>query len=60
MVESTGLRPDLTSSIMKIEKSNAQARRPARKTLTLFKQLPAAEALHARRVAYEAALAVIG
>jgi spore germination cell wall hydrolase CwlJ-like protein len=42
---------------MKIEKSNAQAQRPARKTLTLFKQLPAAEA---RRVAYEAALAVIG
>ena len=43
--------------IMKIEKLNAQAQRPARKTLTLFKQLPAAEA---RRVAYEAALAVIG
>jgi len=46
--------------IMKIEKSNAQAQRPARKTLTLFKQLPAAEARRARRVAYEAALAVIG
>ncbi|HKC02807.1 MAG TPA: hypothetical protein VKC17_05835 [Sphingomicrobium sp.] len=42
---------------MKIEKSNAQAQRPARKTLTLFKRLPTAEA---RRVAYEAALAVIG
>jgi hypothetical protein len=46
--------------IMKIEKSNAQAQRPARKTLTLFKQLPMAEAMSARRVAYEAALAVIG
>jgi hypothetical protein len=45
------------SEIMKIEKSNAQAQRPARKTLTLFKRLPTAEA---RRVAYEAALAVIG
>jgi len=45
---------------MKTENSNAQAHRPARKTLTLFKRLPAAEALSARRVAYEAALAVIG
>jgi spore germination cell wall hydrolase CwlJ-like protein len=50
-------RPDKKTENMKIEKSNAQAQRPARKTLTLFKQLPAAEA---RRVAYEAALAVIG
>jgi hypothetical protein len=45
---------------MKIENSNAPAKRPARKALTLFKQLTAAEALCARRVAYEAALAVIG
>ena len=45
---------------MKIEKLNAQPQRPARKTLTLFKQLPAAEAHNARRVAYESALAVIG
>lgn len=42
---------------MKNENSNARVERPARKILTLFKQLPAAEA---RRVAYEAALAVIG
>jgi len=45
---------------MKIEKTNAQAQRPTRKTLTLFKHLPKAEAMSARRVAYEAALAVIG
>ena len=45
---------------MKIKKSNARAQRPARKTLTLFNLLSAAEARRARRVAYEAALAVIG
>ena len=53
-------RKQLETKPMKIEKSTAQAQRPARKTLTLFKQLPAAEALRARSVAYEAALAVIG
>jgi len=42
---------------MKNEKTNALAQRPARKTLTLFKQIPPADA---RRIAYEAALAVIG
>ena len=50
-------RTNQKTEIMKIEKSNAQAERPARKTLTLFKHLPAVDA---RRVAYEAALAVIG
>jgi hypothetical protein len=42
---------------MKTENSNAHGQRPARKTLTLFKQVPTAEA---RRLAYEAALAVMG
>jgi hypothetical protein len=44
---------------MKNENADARPKRPARQP-TLFSQLTAAEARRARRVAYEAALAVIG